>query len=506
MNKNQTKNRSSSNAKAESSSLVTRIRHFLRWCAGGDNRLLDQCAGEQLKFTASGMMVVIISCVAVVSFSYFFNQNFEVTPLQALLGGFGGAAIIFNVDRLILVFHRKGPGEWLRAVPRLLLTVSLSFVLMDPLILHTFRRETEVQMQRTSQTVVTEARETAAARYQKEKDELIGTNQNLQTQLDTARQFSEEKRKELIGEIEGATGSGVAGRGRTAAEKQNAFDEADAEFKSLKNDIADKTAQNNQRLQEIRLAIENEVKLVADAQSNATGGLARHQALFAIIYNNPSALLKILPLFLVCFLFENLPLMLKLTAKPGKYDALVEAEETNGRAEVEQERDLAGENRRRFREAQNSVADRISESVSAGTDDDLDSDDEKNMARLFRLLILRKLARDLFGKDGTERQSDFGANITVAVVNQPNWEVVLQPPASVREELTLADLEGDLAAIVQRISLQEKKPVSISKVSNSKGFEIWKEAPLLPQLEVDTTILLTLATTNYQSNGAGLAP
>lgn len=506
MNKNQSNNQNSSKAKAAILFLILKIRHFLRWSAGADNRLLDQCQGEQLKFSASGVMVVIISCVAVVSFRYFFNQNFVVEPWVALLGGIGGAFVIYNLDRLVLVYHRKGEGEWRRAVSRLLLTVALSFVLIDPLILHSFEREIDVQMRITSQTVVTEARETAVARYQKEKDELTAANQNLQTRLDNTKQISEAKRKELIGEIEGATGSGIPGRGRTAAEKQSAFNEADAEYKSLKKEIGDEIGKNNQRLQEIKLAIEDEVKLVADAQSNSTGGLARHQALFAIIYNNPSALLKIFPLWIVCLLFETSPLLLKIMAKPGKYDALLEAEETDGRAEVKDNFDTFADNRRRFREAQNAVANRISKSVSDGTVDDLNNGEEKDVARVFRLIILRKLARDLFDKDDTERQPDFGASITISVVNQPDWEVVLQPPASVRDELTLTNLEGDLEAIVRNISAKEKKKISISKVTNSKGFEIWDAIPLLPQLEPDAKVLLTLVTNNYQTNGAGLAP
>ncbi len=507
MNNNQSDNLNNPNVpKTKPLSLATRFRHFLRWCAGADNRLLDQCPGEQLKFSASGMMVIIISCVAIVSFNFFFNQNFDASPVAALFGGFGGAAVIYNIDRLVLVFHRKGPGEWLRAIPRLLLTVALSFVLMDPLILHSFKREIDVQMRRTSQTVVTEAREVAAARYQKEKDELTVANQTLQTQLDNAKQFSEQKRKELIGEIEGATGSGIPGRGKTAGEKQTAFDEANAEYKSLKAEVADKTGKNNQRLQDIQQAVENEVKLVAEAQSNATGGLARHQALFAIIFNNPSALLKVIPLFLVCFLFENLPLMLKLSSKPGKYDALVEAEEADGRAEVEEASKDARENQKRFREAQTAVAERIKRSVANGTVNNLSGGGEKEMAGLFQLVIFRNLARDLFGKDNSKRQPEFGANITIAVVNQPDWKFVLQPPASVSQELTLANLDGDLEEIIQSISVQEKKHVAISKITNSKGFEIWNEVPLLPQLEADAKILLTLAPKIIRTNEAGLAP
>lgn len=118
-------------------SLTTRVKHLFWWCAGADLETLKACPSDHTRFTALGMMMAVVPCLATVSFTFFLQQSFDLGAV-ALLGGAAWGVILFVLDRLILTFHRKGQREKLRAVPRLALAVCLAVVIGGPLLLRFF--------------------------------------------------------------------------------------------------------------------------------------------------------------------------------------------------------------------------------------------------------------------------------------------------------------------------------------------------------------------------------
>src|SRR5205085_3834329 len=317
-------------SKHEREPLLTILKYLLWWCAGADVAALKDCPTDHAKFTAVGMMMLVVPCVAMVSFNFFVRQSFGAQTFAAAIGGVAWGGLIFVLDRLILTFHRKGKHEFWRALPRLILSVSLALVIGDPLLLRFFQSEINLEMRRAGQAVVTDARAKAEARGQAEKESLLNASANLQKRLDELKRVRDEKEAAVIGEIEGTVGSGVKGEGLAARQKQEALLEAKAEYEKTRVELLPQIAANKLRLEQLRSDIETEVKLIADSQASATGALARQQALFSIIKRGPGAALTYVPLFLILLMIEIAPLTMKLTAPAGEYDKRLRLREANG--------------------------------------------------------------------------------------------------------------------------------------------------------------------------------
>lgn len=71
----------------EKAPLTTRLKHCLWWCAGADLTTLKLCPTDHAKFTAIGMMMMAVPCVAAVSFTVFLQQSFNLSSFAAALGG-----------------------------------------------------------------------------------------------------------------------------------------------------------------------------------------------------------------------------------------------------------------------------------------------------------------------------------------------------------------------------------------------------------------------------------
>lgn len=106
--------------KDEREPLSTRLKYLLWWCAGADVAALQECPTDHAKYTAVGMMMLVVPCVALVSCNFFVRQSFGAQTFAAASGGVAWGGLIFVLDRLILTFHRKGRREFWRALPRLI--------------------------------------------------------------------------------------------------------------------------------------------------------------------------------------------------------------------------------------------------------------------------------------------------------------------------------------------------------------------------------------------------
>lgn len=483
--------------------LLTRLMYLLWWCAGADVETLKECPSDHAKFTAVGMFMLVVPCVATVSFNFLLQQSFGAQGLILALVSVGWGALIFILDRLILTFHRKGRREILRAVPRLVLSVSLALVVSEPLLLHFFRSEIGLEMRRGGQAVVTEARAKAEARVQPEKEALLNANAELQKRLDELKRVRDEKETAVIGEIEGQSGSGVKGDGIAARRKQEALEEAKAEFEKARGELSPQMAANKLRLEQLRAETEAEVKLIAEAQASSTGALARQQALFSIMRREPSAALTYVPLFLILLMIEIAPLTMKLTAPAGEYDKRLRLRGANGIARAY--RDVAFERAEHRRETQveNEMKNRISEAVAEDKAETL-SAPEREVASLWRGTLLESFRQEVLSRHAPQSwREKFDGEVRVEIVDAPELSVSWELPVEGRERVTLAGLGGDLEKIAKAVEANERpetgaiameaKGVCLVKATNSRGREVVLELPLLPQLEADRHLRLEFA-------------
>src|SRR5437016_5099061 len=122
---------------------TTRVQRFFWWCAGANISLLQECRSEWHKFTAIGVFVFLVGLLATISGTFFLTESLGVPFYLAVFGGVFWGILILSVDRVMLTFFQKGKGEWKRAVPRILLSVFISLVINDPLLLKFFNGEIE---------------------------------------------------------------------------------------------------------------------------------------------------------------------------------------------------------------------------------------------------------------------------------------------------------------------------------------------------------------------------
>lgn len=476
----------------EKESLPTRVKHFLWWCAGADVAALKECPTDHAKYTAVGMMMLVVPCVATVSFNFFVRQSFGAQTLAAAIGGAVWGALIFVLDRLILTFHRKGKREFWRALPRLILSVSLALVIGEPLSLRFFQSEIELELRRKGQAVVSEARVNAEARMQAEKDALLKANADWQKRLDELQRARDEKQAAVIGEIEGTVGSGVKGEGLAARQKQEAAQEAKDEYERARTEIVPLMAENKKRLEQLRAEMEAEVKLIAESQSSATGALARQQALFSIIKREPGAAMTYVPLFLILLMIEIAPLTMKLTAPAGEYDKRVRLREANGIARAHRETALERAEQRRAAKAKNGVKGRITQAVIEDKTDSLIAP-EQEVAMLLRGTLLESYRQEILSQHAPQSwRKLFDAEVLVEIVDQPELRVSWQLPADGRARVTLAkELDGDVQKIAEAVAGDETQTACLVRATNSSGREVARELPLLPQLAADQKLLLT---------------
>lgn len=464
------------------------IRNLCWWSAGIVPSVLEKCPTNHGKYTAIGVIMGFIACLASISFAFFLSSTFAIPFIIALFGGLLWGSLIFNLDRVVLTSFRKDETSKISIIQRFILTIALSLIISEPLLMHLFRKEIALEMAQKSQTVLTDSRQNAAARFQIEKDSLEKDGREIQARLDVLKADRDEKEKAVIGEVEGTSGSGKRGEGIAAKQKDAAFKEADAKLKELKAESAVILSQNNTRLAEIHAEIENETKRIAAANSEADGVLAKHEALFNIIKTQPGAAFVYIPLFIGLLLLETLPLSVKVFGKKSVYDFALEAEEDRQMSEFDEDRISVSAEKKRLRDLQDNLSAKI---FAAILNDKIENQVDANMRELaakIKFESLRRIENTALNRQSAETSRvKFGEEIAVEVVGQDDLQVKLQLPGNVLREISLQELGGDIQTIADEIGEENLK---LAKAFSSKGHEIWKDLPLLPQLESDQKLIL----------------
>ena len=459
--------------------LALNIRKFCWWSAGVVPSVLEKCPTNQGKYTAIGILMVFIGCLASISFAFFLSHTFAIPAILALFGGILWGILIFSLDRVVLTSFRKDETSKISIIQRFVLTISLSLIISEPLLLHLFRKEIALQMAQTGQIVSTDAREKATARFQTEKDSLENANREIQTRLDALKKDRDEKQAAITEEVEGKSRTGKSGYGIAAKQKEDAFNDADAKYKEYKAESAVTLANNNTRLAEIHTEIENEIKNISAANSEADGVLAKHEALFKVIKTQPGAALVYLPLFFGLLFLETLPLSIKVFGKKSVYDIALEAEESVAVTNFQAEN---ASHQKRYE----AIINRIDDSIINQTL--LSDEKESKLAEKLKDQILWDIESKLSGRQINSRsEAKFGEEIAVEIIGQDDLQVKLQLPENVRHEISLQELDGDIKKIADEL---DEKNMKLAKAFSSKGHEIWHELPLLPQLESDQKLVL----------------
>lgn len=480
---------------AERASIAKQIQRFIWWCAGADVATLQACPTDQTRFTALGMMVLVAPCLASISFAFFLTQTFGLpTPLSVFAGVLWGFGVVFMLDRLILTFHRKGPGELGAALPRLIVAFAMALLISEPLLVRFFRSEIDLQLKLDAQSVVSEARVNAEARVSAERDQIRQANGEMRARLDHLKEIRDAKEEAVIAEIEGRVGSGILGDGPAADRKKEAFGEAKKAYEQARQELMSRIEENSQKLVQIQQTIDQEVAAVAASHRDAGGGMMkRHQALFAFIRHEPSAALTYVPLFIILLLTEVSPLLSKLVFRPGEYDLQLALRQKNA---MQQARRLAALDRQKKKgqiKLKNTLHKRILGIVD-GTQVSGNHRQENELADLIRSSALEEMRNDVLAERPLRQASRvFAPEVPISITGRPDLRISLHLPQESCSLITLADLDGDVQNIANELADDSSQDLTLVNASSTSGHTLHRHLPLLPQLDQDQRLTLTFS-------------
>lgn len=468
------------------------LQRFFWWCAGANVSLLEQCRSEWHKFTAIGVFVLLVGLLAAVSGAFFLSESLGVPAQLAVFGGAFWGFLILSVDRVMLTFFHKGAGEWKRAVPRILLSVFISLVINDPLLLKFFSGEIESKLYDEKNTKLRSVR--VGSDKQAKRDQLAGEINSLQDRLARLRQIKDnaelEKEKERGG-VKSANTTGRAGEGSIYTIKSQIFESARANYERERPELEAQVGAKSAELQNVEAEINKEVGSADEVESRAAGVLNRQKALWAILRESPETAFIYIPLFFLLLGIETLPITQKLWSRKGKYDFLTDKEMEF----AEQEASIIFAHRKRSIvrewEADEAVAKRLVDSIVKGTLT-LGNPAEQELARHIHLDILRRQSGAAHRGGAQPRRPDsLGEPIIIEAVGYPQLSAQMSITSEMEDSVTLSDLAGEVESFAAEVSKEGDGVLRLGRATNSNAEEIEQTfLPLLHQLNADRRLLL----------------
>jgi hypothetical protein len=324
--------------------MINSIRKFFLICSGATVDILErpECKTELARYAMMGAFVILTASFAALSGGFALYTGFKKLILAIPVGLLWGA-FIFTLDRFIVSSIRKKQvdddsplihktwvksGEILTALPRLVLAVFIAVTVAVPLEMKYFEPEIATQIDETNTEA---AKATAAgvpqtipelALVQTELDDIADTEKKLRERRDS---LTDDVKYEGLG-VKGSGYTGVFGAGPIYRQRLKDTKQAEDDLASYQTKNQDRVRYLTERLNTLRLELAKKIDDKNQLRKNGNGFLARFQALSQLSADGP---IRNVTLFLVILLtlIETTPVLIKLFAKRGPYDDLLDATE-----------------------------------------------------------------------------------------------------------------------------------------------------------------------------------
>lgn len=322
--------------------MINSIRRFFLVCSGATVNILEraECKTELARYVMMGAFVVLTASFAALSGGFALYTGFKkvwlAIPVGLLWGGF-----IFTLDRFIVSSIRKKlvdsdsslahkvwlkAGELMTALPRLILAGFIAVTVAVPLEMKYFEPEITARLDDTHRAAAPDL----AAQIHDSMPELIAVEQELNelaAKEERLRQRRDLLRDQLMKEGKGVAGpeySGIFGVGRMYWQRLAESNQAEAELANHRTDNAERKQYLTGRLNALRLELAEAIRKKSQIKEDGDGFLARFQALHQLA--NDGSISKV-TWFLVILLtlIEITPVLIKLFARRGPYDDLLDA-------------------------------------------------------------------------------------------------------------------------------------------------------------------------------------
>lgn len=310
--------------------MVSITRDFFLFCSGANKEILEkpECAIDYPKFVSLGMAVFLSAIFAFLSGSYAVYLSSQSSVLSVLLGAVWGL-IIFGLDRFIVsTLKRKiippnlslierlrlRSNEILGVLPRILLAVIISPLMVFPLELKLLQKELDVRVaaQRADEVL-------GARRRVREQFSDIARLENENDQL---REAIATKRKQTTDLLESLIDNPASIADLITDQRTHEFLKGRSQLQELKKLNEGIIAANTRQLEYLNAQAnakeEEVVSLITTTRSD--GLIIRMKAMNALKAENKSVATFGILMLLLFIILETTPVLVKLLSNVGPYE------------------------------------------------------------------------------------------------------------------------------------------------------------------------------------------
>jgi len=320
------------------------IKKFFLICSGATLDILDQpeCKTELSRYRMIGAFVFLTAVFAALSGGFALYAGFKKLTLAIPIGILWGT-FIFTLDRFIVSSIRKSPDsdgsagdkvlsksmEIFTALPRLIMAVFIAVTVAVPLELKYFAPEINAQLSKNN---IESAKETATGVREgmPEIDELKTELENMEANEKALRDRRDLLRDQRMKEVRGDSGAGFTGKagiGPEARKREAEYLKVESDYEKLSQQNQTRRDKVTERLDQLRLELAGKIDTSNQVQSQRGGFLEQFKALHQLADEDESVKNATRFLVILLTLIETAPVVIKLLARRGPYDDMLEAVE-----------------------------------------------------------------------------------------------------------------------------------------------------------------------------------
>src|SRR5215475_6994319 len=313
---------------------ANRLKRFFWFCSGADMAILRtwDCSTEHNTYAGIGATIVLTAVLASLSGGYALWTVFQSAP-SAITFGLLWGILIFNLDRYIVMSLHKSRGGFgalcrqvATASPRLLLALLIASVITLPLELKIFEREILDQLERNHQRTLNNDIQSLEPKYSEIAD-LEEQNHLLTAAITEKEGQRNDAFQEVQGEASGNRGTGIRGAGLVWRQKTAFLVQLNQELHDLHAQNTAQIQRNQARIGELKKARETEIAQKTVILHDANGLLARLEVLYDLLQEHTTTAIAFGLIAAMFVVIETAPVVVKLLATYGPYDAIVEHKE-----------------------------------------------------------------------------------------------------------------------------------------------------------------------------------
>jgi len=286
------------------------------------------CSTDHNTYAGIGATIVLTAVLASLSGGYALWTVFQSSPYAISLGLLWGI-LIFNLDRYIVMSLHKsrgGFGAFCRQIatasPRLVLALLIASVITVPLELKIFEREILDQLESNHQRTLNEDIQSIEQKYSEIAD--LEKQNNILAEAITGKESQRNDAfQEVQGEAAGNRGTGIRGAGPVWRQKTAFLAQLEQELQDLRSQNNAQIQRNQARIGALKKARETEIAHKAVILHEANGLLARLEVLHALLKEHTTTAVAFVLLAAMFVVIETAPVVVKLLATYGPYDAIV---------------------------------------------------------------------------------------------------------------------------------------------------------------------------------------